>query len=78
MSLVGTQIGRKMSLSNVALSQRSGHEMIWLLCKFDNQMFFKMHDVALLAEDDQMERLDRITKEWWQKMGHDKEQTEIE
>jgi hypothetical protein len=78
MSLVGTQIGRKMSLSNVALSRRSGHEMIWLLRKFDNQMFFKMHDVALLAEDDQMERLDRITKEWWQKMGHDKEQTEIE
>ena len=41
-------------------------------------MFFKMHDVALLAEDDRMERLDRITKEWWRKMGHDKEQTEIE
>jgi len=25
-----------------------------------------------------MERLDRITKEWWQKMGRDKEQTENE
>ena len=50
--------------------------MIWLLHDFDGQMFLKTHDVALLAEDDQMERLDRITKEWWQKMGHDKEQTE--
>jgi len=37
-----------------------------------------MHDVALLAEDDQMERLNRIMKEWWQKMGHDKKQTENE
>jgi hypothetical protein len=49
-----------------------------LLHNFDNQMILKMHDVALLAEDDQMERLDRITKEWGQKMGHDKEQTENE
>ena len=40
-------------------------------------MFLKIHDVALLAEDDQMERLDRITKEWLQKMGCDKEQTEM-
>jgi hypothetical protein len=39
-------------------------------------MFLKTHDVALLAEDDRMERLDRITKEWWQKMGCDKKQTE--
>ena len=62
----------------VALSQSSGHETIWLLRNFDNQMFLKTHDVALLAEDDQMERLDRITKEWWQKMGCDKKQTEIE
>jgi hypothetical protein len=52
--------------------------MIWLLRNFDDQMFLKTHDVVLLAEDDQMERLDRITKEWWQKMGRDKEQTEIE
>ncbi|KIM87665.1 hypothetical protein PILCRDRAFT_63355 [Piloderma croceum F 1598] len=60
-----------------ALSQSSGWEMpIWLLHDFDNQMFLKTHDVVLLAEDDQMERLDRITKEWWQKMGRDKEQTE--
>ena len=49
---------------------------IWLLCDFNDQMFLKTHDVALLAEDDQMERLDRIMMEWWQKMGHDKEQTE--
>jgi hypothetical protein len=34
-------------------------------------MFLKTHD-------DQMERLDRIMKEWWQKMGSDKEQTENE
>jgi hypothetical protein len=41
-------------------------------------MFLKTHDVALLAEDDWMERLDRITKEWWWKVGCDKEQTENE
>ena len=52
--------------------------LIWLLHNFDNQIFLKMHDVALLAEDDQMERLNRIMKEWWQKMGHDKKQTENE
>ena len=62
----------------VALSQSSGCETICLLHNFDNQMFLKTHDVALLAEDDQMERLDRIMKEWWQKMGCDKEQTENE
>ena len=60
----------------IALSRSSGHETIRLLRDFDDQMFLKTHDVALLAEDDQMERLDRITKEWWQKMGRDKEQTE--
>jgi small nuclear ribonucleoprotein (snRNP)-like protein len=62
----------------VALSQSSGHEIIWLLHDFDNQMFLKMHDVVLLAEDDWMERLDRIMKEWWQKMGRDKKHTENE
>ena len=60
----------------VALSRSSGCETIRLLHDFDDQMFLKTHDVALLAEDDRMERLDRITKEWWQKMGRDKEQTE--
>jgi hypothetical protein len=47
----------------VALSQSSGHEMIWLLHNFNDQMFLKTHDVVLLAEDDWMERLDRIMKE---------------
>jgi hypothetical protein len=60
----------------IALSQSSGRETIWLLRDFDDQMFLKTHDVALLAEDDRMERLDKITKEWWGKMGRDKEQTE--
>ena len=59
----------------VALSRSSGHETIWLLHDFDDQ---KMHDVALLAEDDWMERLDRIMKEWWHKMGRDKKHTENE
>ena len=60
----------------VALSWSLGCEMIQLLCDFNNQMFLKTHDVALLVEDDWMERLDIITREWWQKMGHNKEQTE--
>jgi len=62
----------------VALSQSSRCETIWLLHDFDDQMFLKTHDVALLAEDDWMERPDRIMKEWWRKMGCDKEQTENE
>ncbi|KIM74491.1 hypothetical protein PILCRDRAFT_14391 [Piloderma croceum F 1598] len=33
----------------VALSRSSGHEMIWLLRDFDDQMFLKTHDVALLV-----------------------------
>ena len=39
----------------VALSRSSGRETIRLLRDFDDQMFLKTHDVALLAEDDQME-----------------------
>jgi hypothetical protein len=36
---------------DVTLSQHSVHETIWLLCSFDDEMFLKTHDVALLVED---------------------------
>jgi ATP-dependent exoDNAse (exonuclease V) alpha subunit len=52
----------------VALSRSSGRETIRLLRDFDDNMFLKTHDAALLSEDDRMDRLDRITKEWWMKM----------
>ena len=53
----------------VALSRSSGRETIRLLRNFDDSMFLKAHDAALLSEDDRMERLDRITKEWWYEMN---------
>ena len=53
----------------VALSRSSGRETIRLLRDFDDSMFLKAHDAALLTEDDRMERLDRITKEWWYEMN---------
>ena len=56
----------------VALSQSSGRETIQLLRDFDNDLFNKSHDPALLAEYDRLEQRDKITKAWWQRMGWDK------
>jgi hypothetical protein len=39
------------------------------LRNFDNKLFQKLHDTVLLEEDDWLEKLDKITKAWWEKMG---------
>jgi len=49
----------------VALSRSSGRESIRLLRDFDDELFKKSHDPALLAEDDRLDKMDRITKAWW-------------
>jgi len=46
----------------VALSCSSGRESIWLLWDFNNELFKKSHDSVLLAEDDRLDKMDRITK----------------
>jgi ATP-dependent exoDNAse (exonuclease V) alpha subunit len=56
----------------VALSRSSGRSSIRLLRDFDDELFQKSHDPALLQEDDRLEKLDRSTKSWWQKMGRDR------
>jgi hypothetical protein len=38
---------------------------------FDDDLFKKSHDPALLVEDDRLEQRDKITKAWWQQMGRD-------
>ena len=59
----------------VALSRSSGQSSIRLLRDFDDELFQKSHDIALMQEDDQLERQDRITKAWWKEMGRDKDQS---
>ena len=46
----------------VALSCSSGRESIQLLQNFDDELFKKSHDPVLLAEDDRLDKMDRITK----------------
>lgn len=58
----------------VALSRSSGQSSIRLLRDFDNELFQKSHDTALMQEDDRLERQDRITKVGWKEMGRDKYQ----
>ncbi|CAK5270204.1 unnamed protein product [Mycena citricolor] len=53
----------------VALSRSSGRETIRLLREFDDKIFRQSHDPALLAEDDNLERLNAVTKEWWKRMS---------
>ena len=48
----------------VALSRSSGRESIQLLQDFDDGLFKKSHDPTLLAEDDRLDKMDRITKAW--------------
>ena len=45
----------------VALSRSSGRETIRILSDFDDSVFLKSHDCNLLAEDDRLEHLDRLT-----------------
>ena len=52
----------------VVLSRSSGRESIQLLRDFDDELFKKSHDPMLLAEDDRLDKMDRITKAWWCRM----------
>lgn len=56
----------------VALSRSSGRSSIRLLRDFDDGLFQKSHDTALMQEDDRLERQDISTKAWWKEMGRDK------
>ena len=49
----------------VALSRSLGQDTIRLLRDFDERHFLSCHDTHLMDEDDRLEKLDQITKEWW-------------
>jgi hypothetical protein len=39
------------------------------LWDFEDEIVQTSYCPELMAEDDRLEMLDRITKEWWEKMG---------
>jgi len=41
---------------------------------FEDEIFQTSYCPELMAEDDRLEMLDRITKEWWEKMGRGQDQ----
>ena len=51
----------------VALSRSSGRSSIRLLRDFDDSLFKKSQDVALMAEDERLEELNSITKRWYER-----------
>ncbi|PSS32096.1 hypothetical protein PHLCEN_2v2137 [Hermanssonia centrifuga] len=53
----------------VALSRSTGRDSIRLLRDFDPGMFMQSHEPELALEDERLEDLDRITKQWWIAMG---------
>jgi len=59
---------RGLSLFNlyVALSRSSGRETIRLLRDFDDELFTKKHDSALIREDERLEALDFETRRWYE------------
>ena len=52
----------------VSLSRSSGRKTIRLLRDFDDKMFLQVHEPELVDEDERLEELDVVTKEWWDKM----------
>ena len=52
----------------VALSRSSGRETIRLLRDFDDELFMKQHDQALIREDGRLEALDIETRKWYEKV----------
>ncbi|KAF9471634.1 hypothetical protein BDN70DRAFT_869107 [Pholiota conissans] len=52
----------------VALSRSTGRKTIQLLRDFDDELFKTAHDPQLLQEDDRLERLNSITKEWYKRV----------
>jgi ATP-dependent exoDNAse (exonuclease V) alpha subunit len=55
----------------VALSRSSGRGTIRLLREFEDSTFQKVHDLALLAEDDRLEELNRATKKRYERAETD-------
>lgn len=53
----------------VALSRSSGRDSIRLLRDFDENLFKRSHDTALMDEDDRLEELNRVTLLWWERIG---------
>jgi len=60
----------RLSLFNlyVALSRSSGRSTIRLLRDFDDEIFLQGHGPELVEEDDRLEQLDAVTREWWADM----------
>ena len=68
---IGSPPTGTLSLFNlyVALSRSSGRTAIRLLRDFDDKLFQASHDTELMIEDERLEKLDGITKAWYEKMG---------
>ncbi|TFK78128.1 hypothetical protein K466DRAFT_463427, partial [Polyporus arcularius HHB13444] len=66
-----TPPGGRLTLFNiyVALSRSSGRDTIRLLRDFDDRVLLQEHDPDLLQEDERLERLNEITRRWWEEMG---------
>ena len=60
----------------VALLRSSSHLTICLLQDFNEKLFQVSHEAQPMNEDDRLENLDRITKEWWIKMHSNKQSSE--
>ena len=60
----------KLSLFNlyVALSRSSGRDSLRLLRDFDDDIFLQCHEAELMEEDERLERLNVVTKRWWERM----------
>ncbi|KAF8061430.1 hypothetical protein FPV67DRAFT_1422940 [Lyophyllum atratum] len=50
----------------VALSRSSGRSTIRLLRDFDDALFKVSHDPTLMMEDDRMDKLDSVTRGWYE------------
>ena len=52
----------------IALSRSSGRASIRLLHDFDDKLFMASHDLALVDEDERLEKLNIETKLWYEQM----------
>jgi len=68
----------KLTLFNlyVALSRSPGHDSLRLLRDFDDDMFLQCHEGELMEEDERLERLNTVTKMWWERMGSAEEEAQ--
>ena len=67
---IGSPPTGTLSLFNlyVALSRSSGRDSIRLLRDFKDEPFRGSHNPALMAEDERLENLDKMTQEWYQRL----------